>query len=146
MERMPREQVLMSNAHTWARRSTCSRRKVGAVLARDSRVIATGYNGAPAGMPHCNHRVDEIASHGCPRAVHAEANALVFAARYGIATADAEMFTTLSPCIDCAKLIVNAGIVRVWFRDQYRLTDGLELLEAAGVVVDRLPLYTGAPL
>ena len=136
--RLSREEALMRTAEVTAERSTCSRRKVGAVVARDSRIISTGYNGAPTGMPHCNHRLDELPSHGCPWAVHAEANALVFAARHGITTANAQLFTTLSPCVECAKLMVNAGISVVWFRHDYRDPSGVELLEAAGVVVRKL--------
>lgn len=126
------ESVLMQTAHAFSSRSTCSRLHVGAVLARDSRVIATGYNGAPAGMPHCRH---QTAGEPCTTAVHAEANAVAFAARYGIATDGATLYVTDSPCLECAKLLVNAGVVRVVYAEQYRSTAGLELLTECGVDV-----------
>lgn len=136
--RRSRNSVLMSMAETLSDRATCTRRQVGALIVRDSRVISTGYNGAPAGLPHCNHRLNELPSAGCQRAVHAEANAIVFAARNGIATEGATIFTTLSPCYECAKLIINAGITQVWYDTRYRDPAGLELLDQAGVLQGRL--------
>lgn len=137
----------MKTAFLWAEHSTCSRLAVGAVVSRDGRSFSTGFNGAPKGMPHCDHSecLCDYHQHGlggdpsCPKhgacrtAVHAELNALMFAARYGLATAEAELHTTHQPCLNCAMAIVNAGIVRVVFWHPYRDNGGLDLLLAAGV-------------
>lgn len=149
MTRPSRDQTLMENALSWAKHSTCSRLAVGAVVSRDGRSFSTGYNGAPAGLPHCDHsvctcptddhgRVDYVGmfcpAHGaCRQAVHAELNALMFAARFGLPTEGAEIHTTHQPCLNCAMAIVNAGIIRVVFLHPYRDNGGLDLLIAAGV-------------
>lgn len=126
-------ELLLDIAAQVARRSTCSRLSVGAVLARDGRILSTGRNGAPAGMPHCDHSYDSHSS--CVSSVHAEANALVFAARYGASSADASMFLTHAPCIGCAGLIINSGVTSVVFSNHYRDTQGVARLESAGVPV-----------
>lgn len=124
--------------------STCARNHVGCVIARDRRIIATGYNGAPAGMSHCIHPPDEEVEYswgfrsGCKVAVHAEANALAFAARHGLATEGATLYTTLSPCYECAKLIINSGIVEVYYLREYRTPEGVALLALANVEVRQL--------
>lgn len=128
--RISRDKMLMTIAYAVALRSTCDRNHVGAVIVRDSRVISTGYNGAPSGMPHCDHTNDD---QPCKEVVHAEANAIVFAARNGIATNHADLYTTLSPCVDCARLIINSGIGSVFFGMPYRDVSGIRLLESAGV-------------
>jgi dCMP deaminase len=125
--------MLMGIAHIVAERSTCDRLMVGAVLSRDGRVLSTGYNGVPSGMPHCNHYADR--SEPCLSTVHAEANAIVFAARHGVSTQDSVMHVTHSPCMVCARLIINAGIVSVVWGTPYRDVAPLELLEQAGVGV-----------
>lgn len=126
MTRVPREHMLMEMAWAVSGRSTCSRLGVGAVIARDGRVISSGYNGNIVGMNHCYHVLDEQ----CTTAVHAEANAILFAARYGTATEGAELYTTHEPCHECAKLIINAGISHVVYMTPYRKHEGLELLFA----------------
>jgi dCMP deaminase len=119
---------------------TCSRLQVGAVIVRDRRIISTGYNGAPKGMPHCDHsnpddlRFTTIMG-GCVVSVHAEANAICYAAKTGIATDKASLYTTDAPCQKCAELIVNAGIIEVIYGREYRIRDGLDLLKAARVHV-----------
>lgn len=127
----------MEMAWALAGRSTCDRLNVGALVARDSRVISTGYNGNVAGSHHCNHKYNKP-EQPCTSAVHAEANALVFAARHGVAVHKADLFTTHQPCLNCAKLIINAGIWRVYFEKEYRLNDGLELLVESGLAVFRV--------
>jgi dCMP deaminase len=137
----------------FAQRATCSRNQVGVVIAKEGRILVTGYNGAPAGMPHCNHTcwctsfafaephdVDETRPHEeqcplkpCVVAVHGEANAIAWAARNGVPTQGADLFTTVSPCYSCAQLIINAGIIRVVYHQLYRLQKGLNLLVQAGV-------------
>jgi dCMP deaminase len=126
---------------------TCDRAQVGAVIVRDGRCVTWGYNGAPPGIPHCkenNHGwgdMSETIEHkvsGCRNATHAELNALAFAARQGISTDNGTLYVTLSPCLDCARALVAAGIVRVFYHDAYRVTDGLDLLARGGVLVDCL--------
>lgn len=148
-------QILMQSATMWAKRSTCSRAQVGAVIAHRGRAISSGYNGAPAGMPHCDHRIHhgiegfdhndmdecplgspecgEIAAATCGTAVHAEANAIAFAARYGVALEGSTLYTTHAPCVACAQLIINAGILEVNYLHDYRITDGRVLLSAVGI-------------
>lgn len=151
--RPSRDDTLMATAHVWKHRSTCSRNHVGCVIAMDHRIIATGYNGAVSGMPHCDHTCncgsidkygDRVSAcsfdcpahpdNGCPTTVHAEANAIVFAAAHGVRLWGATLYTTLLPCFRCAQLIVNARLARVVFDRMYRVTAGLELMTAAGVV------------
>jgi dCMP deaminase len=135
------DQTLMSVAELMAQRGTCSRATVGVVIARDGRPLATGYNGAPRGMAHCLHPPGEVSAERdveaptCRVAVHAEANAVAFAARYGITLDGATLYTTLSPCIPCAQLIVNAGIRTVYVRERYRDLGGVRLLNEANVLV-----------
>lgn len=143
----------MEMAMSQAQRSTCERAQVGVVIARDGRVLATGYNGAPAGLPHCDHRGDDTedlragvgdgsllarvpVSPGCQVSVHAEANAVAYAARYGVALHDSELYTTYSPCLACAQIVINAGITRVVALKEYRLTAGADLVRQAGLSMD----------
>jgi dCMP deaminase len=123
-------ETMLAAAEVFAARSTCSRLHVGAVLARDGRVLSTGYNGAPSGLPHCEHLDDEP----CTVSVHAEANALLFAARHGVATEGAHMYCTHAPCLACAGLIVNAGLTVVAYRHTFRSRAGLDLLLAADIL------------
>lgn len=129
--------TLLTVARTWAARGTCDRLRVGAVVAHTGRVVSTGYNGAPAGLPHCDHRgispVDSRIIEPCMKAVHAEANAIAFAARYGVSIEGAVMYCTHSPCYNCAFLIINAGISRVVFAEPYRDPYPLDTLRSAGV-------------
>lgn len=152
IERPTRDDMLLSIAWTVSHRSTCDRLRVGAVLSRDGRVLSTGYNGAPSGMPHCNHECDCgtwaplfdqhtpvcATQQICLNTVHAEANAIVFAARHGVSTQDSSMFVTHSPCMVCARLIINAGIVAVVWSTPYRDTTPLDMLSEAGVKVTTL--------
>lgn len=134
--RMSRNQMLMNMAVTAAERSTCNRKKVGAIIASEGRAILTGYAGAPSGMPHCLEQGCLIGpSGGCLRTVHAEANAIAFAARKGIRIEDSTLICTLSPCYDCAKLIINAGITFVFYKEKYRDESGIGLLISADIVV-----------
>ena len=123
----------MSMAELAATRSTCIRRKVGAVLVKNRRIISTGYNGAPAGHQHCQDigcireqlNVPSGENHELCRGVHAEQNAIIQAALHGISTISATLYCTSKPCSICAKMIVNAGILNVVYRDDYNdeLTD-----------------------
>lgn len=130
--RPTRDQSLMQHAQVACERSTCNRLHVGAIIAREGRMVMSGYNGPISGADHCQHEVVDGVD-GCRAAVHAEANAISFAARYGCATGGAEMFVTHSPCVSCAQLIVQSGIVRVVYALEYRSLEGLDLLESAGI-------------
>lgn len=134
---------MMVVAHAFAERGTCDRLQVGAVIHKRGRILATGYNGPPAGLSHCDHEHDPPAvgeERGCQRAVHAEANAIAFAARHGIGVDGCDLTVTHMPCMDCAKLIINSGLVSVVFEHPYRKTEGVDLLTRARIrVVNLLP-------
>lgn len=148
--------TLLTIAYVMAQRGTCSRAQVGCVIALDGRVLATGYNGAPRGMAHCDHPDGVPSSERPPDAemcrdsVHAEANAVAFAARNGVGIDGSTVYTTLSPCVYCAQLLINAGTRRVVCGEVYRDPSGVELLLRAGVVLDVLsnsqpkPIHTYA--
>jgi len=138
MVRPSQVEVMMGMARMVSLRGTCDRLQVGALIARDSRVISTGYNGNVAGLVHCSHRLLDVPGIPCTTAVHAEANAIVFAARHGVEIFQADLWSTHQPCLECAKLIINAGVRRVWFEKDYRLREGLELLLEAGLEVFRV--------
>ena len=187
--RVTRDEMLMEVAHAIAKRGTCSRLQVGAVFSRDGRIVSTGYNGAPAGMPHCIHEeyiwrepytLEELpkwmfeflkgsseftdtyvnpqvgmrfayegdrvivshtpngnpgSSRGCEQAEHAERNAIAWAARHGLALEGTEVHVTHMPCLACARTMINAGVTRVMYKEEYRLRDGIILLANAGVEV-----------
>jgi dCMP deaminase len=133
-ERISREGLMMATAKLWSLRSTCRRLQVGAVIALNDRPISSGYNGAPSGMEHCN-KENCSSLQKCDRTIHAEMNAILFAARHGIPTEGTTLYTTHQPCIDCAKAIINAGIKTVYYEFPYRLTNGLRLLEDAGIEI-----------
>lgn len=136
MERIHREELFMEIAKLVARRSTCERAQVGAVIVKKNRVISMGYGGSPSGQPHCTEVGCEIGSDGgCIRTVHAEANAIAFAARHGISLEGCSMYVTLAPCYTCAKLLINAGIKEVVYLKPYRKMDGVDFLLHAGMLV-----------
>lgn len=120
----------MRMAHIWAENSYCRRRQVGVLIVKDKMIISDGYNGTPAGFE--NVCEDE---HGLtkPYVLHAEANAITKIACSSNSSKDATMYVTASPCIECAKLIIQAGIRRVVYAEKYRLEDGLELLRRANI-------------
>lgn len=138
MTRPTRDEMLMDMAVVAAARGTCARLRVGAIIANNGRSLSMGYNGAPSGMPHCNHTMDEDPAIGCTRVVHAEANAIVWAARFGVTVDGTEMFTTHMPCLGCANLIINAGIMRVVYSIDYRDRSGHDLLVTLGIEVDKI--------
>lgn len=111
----------MDIARVVSSRSTCDRKHVGAVIVRDKAILSTGYNGSIRGLPHCDedgHDMDE--GNHCVRTVHAEANAIVQAARHGVRIEGADIYVTASPCWSCFKLIANAGIRRIYYLEFYR--------------------------
>ena len=117
----------------WAENSYCKRRKVGALIVKEKMIISDGYNGTPAGFENICEDED---NHTFPYVLHAEANAITKAARSNNSSEGATLYVTSSPCIECAKLIIQAGIRRVVFSEHYRLHDGIDLLEQAGIQVD----------
>lgn len=130
MNRPGLDATMLAAAAVFAERATCTRLQVGAVLARDGRVLSTGYNGAPSGEGHC-----DCGTSPCWLSVHAEANALLFAARHGVAALGATLYVTHAPCMNCAGWAINAGVAEVVYGQPYRSVEGLDRLRAAGVMV-----------
>lgn len=120
-------------ARIWSENSYCKRRQVGALLVKDKSIISDGYNGTPSGFENLCEDEDNKTK---PYVLHAEANAITKVAKSGNSSDGATLYVTASPCIECAKLIIQAGIKRVVYSEHYRYTDGVELLEKAGVEVD----------
>lgn len=123
-----------------ATRSTCARRAVGAVLVRDRRILATGYNGSPPGFEHC---IDvgclEVGGH-CIRTVHAEVNAIIQAALHGVSTQGATLYCTSAPCLSCTKMLIGSGIRRIVYRDPYDDPLSVEFLQTAAIPLERITL------
>ena len=109
----------MGIAFTVAQRSTCDRAHVGAALVRDRRILTTGYNGAPAGLPHCDDIGHLMVDGHCVRTLHAEQNAIIQAALHGVGTQNATAYVTHQPCLTCAKMLINAGVRRVVYAGNY---------------------------
>ncbi len=129
----------MKIAFTVAERSTCDRAHVGAVIVRDRRILTTGYNGAPAGLPHCDDVGHLMVDGHCVRALHAEQNAIIQAALHGVNTADSTIYVTHQPCLTCAKMIINAGIRRVVYAGNYPDQYSRQFLAEAGVTLHHMP-------
>lgn len=120
-------------ARIWAENSYCKRRQVGALVVKDKMIISDGYNGTPSGF---ENRCEDESGVTKPYVLHAEANAITKLARSGNNSEGSTLYVTASPCIECAKLIIQAGIRRVVYAEKYRLTDGIDLLTRAGVEVE----------
>ena len=119
----------MNIATEVATRSTCDRKHVGAVIVRNKNILSTGYNGSIKGLPHCDEVGHEMVDGHCIRTTHAEANAIVQAAKNGVSIDNSEIFVTASPCYNCFKLIANSGIKVIYYRELYRdqrITDRAE--------------------
>ena len=121
-------------AEIWAQNSYCKRRKVGALLVKDRMIISDGYNGTPSGFENICEE-DGVTK---PYVLHAEANAITKVAKSGNSSEGATLYVTASPCLECAKLIIQSGIRRVVYRDEYRITDGIDLLRRAGIEVEKV--------
>ena len=122
-------------AEVWAQNSYSKRRKVGALLVKDRMIISDGYNGTPSGFENVCEDENGVTK---PYVLHAEANAITKVAKSGNSSSDATLYVTASPCLECSKLIIQAGIKRVVYRDEYRLTDGIDLLRRAGIQVEKV--------
>lgn len=146
MERPSWDQYFMEMAEVAKKRSTCTRRQVGAVIVKDNRIMTTGYNGVPAGMEHCETRGclrDQLAvpsgeRHELCRGLHAEQNAIIQAAHLGQSIAGGTLYCTNHPCVICAKMILNAGIRRIVVREGYPDQLGADLLKEAGLQLEFL--------
>ena len=126
-------------ARIWAENSYCERRKVGALIVKDKMIISDCYNGTPAGFENVCEDENHLTK---PYVLHAEANAITKIARSGNNSEGATLYVTDAPCIECSKLIIQSGIKKVFYARQYRLTDGIDLLQRAGIEVHYLPLDT----
>ncbi len=123
-------------ATIWAENSYCVRRKVGAIIVKNQMIISDGYNGTPAGFENVCEDEQGLTK---PYVLHAEANAITKVARSNNSSDGSTLYVTASPCVECAKLIVQAGIRRVVFNELYRITDGIDLLERAGIECVHIP-------
>lgn len=153
-KRISRDQMFTQICRVVSQRSTCLRSQVGAVIVKDGRVVSIGYNGPVAGAPACNQPDPlqtillrsgglkplgtECMGPNCTRSCHAETNAIAFAARSGVAVEGCTLYCTMSPCINCAKVIVNSGIREVKYLEEYRDTSGVDLLLKAGIAVGHI--------
>jgi dCMP deaminase len=131
------DQRYMRMARIWAENSYCERRKVGALLVKDKMIISDGYNGTPSGFENICEDENNVSK---PYVLHAEANAISKIARSYNSSDNSTMYVTASPCIECAKLIIQAGVKRVVYGEKYRIMDGVELLERANIEVIFLEL------
>ena len=148
------DEYFMEITRLVARRSTCLRRQVGAVVVKDRNILASGYNGVPTGITHCSEtgclraklNVPSGERHELCRGLHAEQNAIIQAAKHGTNIDGATLYTTTMPCIICAKMIINAGIRRVVYEEGYADQLSLEMVAESGLVVEKfLPPVEGSP-
>ena len=129
------DKAYLEMATVWARNSYCKRRQVGALIVKDRMIISDGYNGTPSGFENVCEDENGVTK---PYVLHAEANAITKVAKSGNSSEGATLYVTESPCVECAKLIIQAGIRRVVYKDSYRLNDGIELLQRAGIEVEQV--------
>ena len=129
------DKAYLEMATVLARNSYCKRRQVGALIVKDRMIISDGYNGTPSGFENVCEDENGVTK---PYVLHAEANAITKVAKSGNSSEGATLYVTASPCVECAKLIIQAGIRRVVYKDSYRLNDGLELLQRAGIEVEQV--------
>lgn len=151
-ERLSWDQYFLNITRQVAERSTCTRAKVGAVIVRDRSILASGYNGAPSGLPHCtevgclvyqSRNPDGQIEENCYRTIHAEINAIAQAAKNGVSIADADIYVTHTPCIHCLKVLINTGIKRIFYDREYKLETVRELIGTADVQLHKIE--TDAP-
>ncbi len=148
-KRMPWHTYFMRIAQLVAERSTCERAHVGAVIVRDKSILATGYNGSPAGLPHCTEAgclvyttttPDGTVEQNCFRTIHAEINAIAQAAKNGTSIENAEIYVTASPCIHCLKVLINVGMKTIYYAKPYKIDTVQHLLDAAGIELVHVPV------
>lgn len=131
-----RDYLYMRMARTWAENSYCKRRQVGALIVKDQMIISDGYNGTPSGFENVCEDEQNISK---PYVLHAEANAITKVAKSNNSSDGATLYVTAAPCMECSKLIIQAGIKRVVYGELYRIMDGTELLKKVGIQVEYLP-------
>ena len=139
------DHYFMNIARQAASRSTCDRKFVGAVIVRDRTILSTGYNGSIRGMPHCDEVGHDLENSHCVATIHAEANAILQAAKNGVNISGSEIYTTASPCWNCFKLIANAGIRRIYYGEFYRDEKSIRIAGQIGIELIHLPPEEGAP-
>ena len=132
-DRVSWEKYFMNIATEVATRSTCDRKHVGAVIVREKTILSTGYNGSIKGLPHCDEAGHEMVDGHCVRTTHAEANAIVQAAKNGVDIKDGEIYVTASPCYNCFKLIANSGIKTIYYDEFYREDRIINHAKEAGI-------------
>lgn len=145
MDRPDVDEYFMAMASLASERSTCMRRKVGAVIVREKQVISTGYNGAPKELPHCadvgclreDMGADSGTRHELCRGVHAEQNAVIQAAVFGVSVKNSTLYTTLHPCVMCVKIVLNAGIERIVFKEGYPDKLAERMIRESGINIER---------
>lgn len=148
-ERISWDEYFMQIARLVAQRATCLRRKVGAVIVKDKRMLATGYNGAPSGLKHCLEigclreklKIPSGQRHELCRGLHGEQNAIIQASLYGISVKGSSIYITNQPCVICAKMLINAGIAEIIISDAYPDEMAMEFLKEAGIRVRILPSH-----
>jgi dCMP deaminase len=146
MQRPDNDTYFMRMAELVASRSTCLRRNVGAVIVKEKRILTTGYNGAPKGLKHCEevgcvrleNNIESGTRHELCRGVHAEQNAVIQAAYFGSSIKDSTIYTTNFPCVLCAKILINAGVREVVYKDDYVDPLSRSILEESGIILRRL--------
>ena len=139
MSRPSWDSYFIKIAYAVAERSTCNRAHVGCVLVKEGHILTTGFNGSPKGQPHCNDVGHPMKNDHCIRTVHAEANAVIQAALHGVSTKGATVYLTHFPCYTCAKMLINAGVIRVVFEEWYGESRVIfELLKTANIGVNRV--------
>jgi dCMP deaminase len=132
-DRVGWHEYFMGIATQAATRSTCDRKHVGAVIVRDRTILSTGYNGSIRGMPHCDEAGHDMEGGHCVGTIHAEANAIIQAAKNGVRIEGAELYTTASPCWSCFKLIANSGIRRIYYGEFYRDEKSIKVARQLGI-------------
>jgi len=145
MSRPSWDEYFMEITHLVARRSTCLRRQVGAVLVKDKNILATGYNGAPSGVAHCldagclreRLKIPSGERHELCRGLHAEQNSIIQAAKHGTNIDESTLYCTTMPCIICSKMIINAGIRRIVYEEGYSDRLAAEMIAESGIVVEK---------
>ncbi len=141
------DRYFMDIAHLVSRRSTCTRRHVGAVIVKDKRILASGYNGAPSHIQHCSEtgclreqlKIPSGEKHELCRGIHAEQNAIIQSAYYGAAIKDAVLYCTNLPCSICSKMIINAGIRKIYYEEGYADSMSEEMLDEADIILVKIP-------
>lgn len=140
MERISRDELFMNIAYLISQRGTCERLRVGCIIVKDHRIISTGYNGPMKDADHCTEYTCDLST-SCDRAIHAEANAIYWAAKHGIKIDGSKIYCTHSPCVKCTEAIIQSGIKAVYYEAAYRDDEPLKNLIKAGVEIHQHDIY-----